>query len=116
MRSWARTSGRPSVTQQSPGQFHKQRITLPINSHASHESKQYTSGELFLCAQGRNGTQVGLTFDEYNPNLTMDQHPQLAIFSFTPNVSLAVEMEICLEDDILVGATVSIYINQQFTW
>ncbi|CAL8463641.1 g3175 [Coccomyxa elongata] len=65
---------------------------------------------------GRNGSQVGLTFDEYNPNITMDHHPQLAIFSFTPNVSLAVEMEICLEDDILIGATVSVYINQQFTW
>ncbi|BDA48490.1 probable lysyl endopeptidase at N-terminal half [Coccomyxa sp. Obi] len=65
---------------------------------------------------GRNGTQVGITFDEYNPNITVDDHPQLAIFSFSPNMSLSVEMEICLEDDILIGATVSVYINQQFTW
>ena len=69
-----------------------------------------------MCVKGRNGTEVGITFDEYNPNITADEHPQLAIFCFTPMVSVNVEMEICLEDDILIMATVSVYINQQFTW
>ena len=46
----------------------------------------------------------------------MDADPQLAIFSFSPDESLNVQMDICLLDGILIGATVSIYINQQFTW
>ena len=78
--------------------------------------QHFTADKSSVSVQGRNGTQVGITFDEYNPNITVDAHPQLAIFCFTPDVSLRVEMEICLEDDILIGATVSVYINQQFTW
>ncbi|EIE27691.1 hypothetical protein COCSUDRAFT_39286 [Coccomyxa subellipsoidea C-169] len=64
---------------------------------------------------GSNGTEPVL-FDEYNPEPTMDADPQLAIFSFSPDESLNVQMDICLLDGILIGATVSIYINQQFTW
>ncbi|BDA48491.1 probable lysyl endopeptidase at N-terminal half [Coccomyxa sp. Obi] len=65
---------------------------------------------------GRNDSDIGITFDEYNPDITVDDHPQLAIFSFTPDLSLNVQMDICLEDGILIGATVSIYINKLFTW
>lgn len=67
--------------------------------------------------QGRNDTeQLVETFSEYNTNVTIDYNPTLAIFFFQPNISLNVQMDICLENGILVGATVSIYVNQRFTW
>lgn len=46
----------------------------------------------------------------------MDESLELAIFEFRPHVDVNVQMEICLESGVLIGATVSIYINKEFTW
>ena len=42
--------------------------------------------------------------------------PTLAMFSFTPDKHVQAQLDICLEADILEGATVSIYVDMKFTW
>ncbi len=41
---------------------------------------------------------------------------RLAIFSYTPEKWVDAQLDVCFEPGILIGATVSIYIDQAFTW
>lgn len=41
---------------------------------------------------------------------------RLAIFSYTPEKRVDAQLDVCFEPGILIGATVSIYIDQMFTW
>ena len=41
---------------------------------------------------------------------------RLAIFSYTPEKRVDAQLDVCFEPGILIGATVSIYIDQIFTW
>ena len=42
--------------------------------------------------------------------------PTLAMFSFAPDRHVQAQLDICLEPDILRGATVSVYVDMKFTW
>jgi len=57
-----------------------------------------------------------VTSSDLGNDLVNDTSPCLAIFSFTPQTWGNIQFDICLETGILVGATVSIYINEIFTW
>jgi len=46
----------------------------------------------------------------------ISKNPQLAIFTSAVATKQNVHIDICLEDNILVGATVSIYINFIFSY
>lgn len=66
---------------------------------------------------GRITSDDTLLADSYSSivNVSYDT-PQLAMYAFTPARRVKAQLDVCLEPGILIGATVSIYIDMRFTW
>ena len=66
---------------------------------------------------GRAANDTDPTFDQYS-SLVAGSYgtPTLAMFSFKPDRRVSAQVDICLEQNVLYGATVSIYIDNKFTW
>ena len=66
---------------------------------------------------GRAANDTDPSFDQYS-NLVAGSYgtPTLAMFSFRPDQRVSAQVDICLEQNILYGATISIYIDSKFTW
>ncbi len=72
---------------------------------------------LHLNEPGRAANDTDPTFDQYS-DLVAGSYgtPTLAMFSFKPDRRVSAQVDICLEQNVLYGATVSIYIDNKFTW
>lgn len=66
---------------------------------------------------GRKDNDTDQNFDQYS-DMVAGQYdtPTLAMFSFKPDRRVSAQVDICLQQNILYGATVSIYIDMKFTW